>query len=277
GRVRRVGARRGCGGGCGLHLWRRWLRFLGRRHRDIRLGRGLDLLLDLRFDLLPLLLRRRGLGLLLLGAWRDILDAVALRRREGREVDDDRGRRLAEPDRIAPRQQRPDRGSMPAEHDGAAQHPTRQVEFLCRDRGHCDFSSPTSATLRKPVARSRFITSMTSPYGTVLSARRKMRACLSPLVAASSVDPSASRATVSSPSVSVRSGLTVRNSGCGGRSCGGAVEAGRSTAMSTVASGAATMKMINSTSITSMNGVTLISWTSSISALPWSRRTLIGT
>src|SRR6266545_7147233 len=45
--------------------------------------------------------------------------------------------------------------------------------------------------------------------------------------------------------------------------------------MSTVASGAATMKMISSTSITSMNGVTLISWTSSSSSLPWSRRTLI--
>src|SRR5579871_4731947 len=35
------------------------------------------------------------------------------------------------------------------------------------------------------------------------------------------------------------------------------------------------MKMISSTSITSMNGVTLISWTSSRSALPWSRRTLM--
>jgi len=36
--------------------------------------------------------------------------------------------------------------------------------------------------------------------------------------------------------------------------------------MSTVASGAATMKMISSTSITSMNGVTLISWFSARSA-----------
>src|SRR5262249_26062862 len=53
------------------------------------------------------------------------------------------------------------------------------------------------------------------------------------------------------------------------------VEEGRSTETSTVASGAATMKMISSTSITSMNGVTLISWTSSRSSLPWSRRTLI--
>src|SRR5262249_56900464 len=136
----------------------------------------------------------------------------------------------------------PDRGSMHAEHDGAAQHPTRQVEFLCRDRGHCDFSSPTSATLRKPVARSRFITSMTSPYGTVLSARRKMRACLSPLVAASSVDPSASRATVSSPSVSVRSGLTVRNSGCGGRSCGGGRQGGQSNPGSRVGGAGAPLK-----------------------------------
>jgi hypothetical protein len=44
-----------------------------------------------------------------------------------------------------------------------------------------------------------------------------------------------------------------------GRCCGSAVDAGRLTAMSTVASGAATMKMMSSTSITSMNGVTLIS------------------
>src|SRR5690606_2538689 len=36
--------------------------------------------------------------------------------------------------------------------------------------------------------------------------------------------------------------------------------------MSTVASGAATMKMISSTSITSMNGVTLISWFSTRSS-----------
>src|SRR5262249_29883916 len=45
--------------------------------------------------------------------------------------------------------------------------------------------------------------------------------------------------------------------------------------MSTVASGAAIMKMISSTSITSMNGVTLISSASSRSTSPWSSRTLI--
>src|SRR5204863_2339512 len=39
-------------------------------------------------------------------------------------------------------------------------------------------------------------------------------------------------------------------------------DVGRSIGRSTVASGAATMKMIKSTSITSMNGVTLISWVS---------------
>ncbi len=47
--------------------------------------------------------------------------------------------------------------------------------------------------------------------------------------------------------------------GLDARGDGLAVEAGRSTLMSTVARGAATMKMISSTSITSMNGVTLIS------------------
>src|SRR5262245_20637426 len=41
--------------------------------------------------------------------------------------------------------------------------------------------------------------------------------------------------------------------------------------MSTVDSGAATMKMINSTSITSMKGVTLISWFSLRSSPPLSR------
>src|ERR1700732_2552630 len=45
--------------------------------------------------------------------------------------------------------------------------------------------------------------------------------------------------------------------------------------MSTVASGAAIMKMINSTSITSMNGVTLISCVSCMSRSPWSSRTLM--
>ena len=56
-----------------------------------------------------------------------------------------------------------------------------------------------------------------------------------------------------------KSALTVRNTGLSGRGCGSAVDAGRLTAMSTVASGAATMKMINSTSTTSINGVTLMS------------------
>src|SRR6516165_11188727 len=47
--------------------------------------------------------------------------------------------------------------------------------------------------------------------------------------------------------------------------------------MSTVASGAATMKMISSTSITSINGVTLISCISSSVSSPWSRQTLMTT
>jgi hypothetical protein len=45
--------------------------------------------------------------------------------------------------------------------------------------------------------------------------------------------------------------------------------------MSTVASGAAIMKMISSTSITSMNGVTLISCASSRSGSPGASRTPI--
>ena len=57
----------------------------------------------------------------------------------------------------------------------------------------------------------------------------------------------------------LRSDLSVRNSGLSGRGLRSALAAGRSTEISTVASGAAIMKMISSTKITSINGVTLIS------------------
>src|SRR5262245_4531151 len=63
----------------------------------------------------------------------------------------------------------------------------------------------------------------------------------------------------------------VRKIGRSGRCCGLAVDTGRSTATSTVESGAATMKMMSSTSITSMKGVTLISWFSTRSSSPLSR------
>src|SRR5690606_38223962 len=68
------------------------------------------------------------------------------------------------------------------------------------------------------------------------------------------------------PSVSVRSRFNVRKAGLSGRGVAAAVEPGRSTLTSTVANGAATMKMISSTSMTSMNGVTLISCVSSSSS-----------
>src|SRR4051794_22186799 len=93
-----------------------------------------------------------------------------------------------------------------------------------------------------------------------------MRSSFWPLVAVSSVAVSASRTMTSSPTAIDRSGLTVTNTGCSGRGCGATALAGRSTPRSTVASGAATMKMISSTSITSMNGVTLISWASTRSS-----------
>src|SRR4051794_10445960 len=99
-----------------------------------------------------------------------------------------------------------------------------------------------------------------------------MRSSFWPLVAVSSVAESASRTMTSSPTAIDRSGLTVTNTGCSGRGCGATALAGRSTPRSTVASGAATMKMISSTSITSMNGVTLISWASTRSSpLPRAR------
>src|SRR3954453_15470527 len=67
----------------------------------------------------------------------------------------------------------------------------------------------------------------------------------------------------------------VRNTGLSGRFCFCAVVAGRSTGTSTVASGAAIMKMISSTRITSMNGVTLISWVSAKSSPSCPRRMAI--
>src|SRR3954452_5867860 len=99
-----------------------------------------------------------------------------------------------------------------------------------------------------------------------------MRSSFRPLVALSSVAVSASRTMTSSPTAIDRSGLTVTYTGWSGRGCGSTALAGRSTPRSTVASGAATMKMISSTSITSMNGVTLISWASArSSSLPRAR------
>src|SRR5882724_1288701 len=82
----------------------------------------------------------------------------------------------------------------------------------------------------------------------------------------SSVAASASRRIMSSPTATERSGFTVTNTGLSGRGCGSSALAGSSTPRSTVASGAATMKMISSTSITSMNGVTLISCASTRSS-----------
>src|SRR5450759_622766 len=66
----------------------------------------------------------------------------------------------------------------------------------------------------------------------------------------------------------VSSGLMVTNTGLSGRDCSGAVLAGRLTPISTVASGAATIKMMSSTRMTSMNGVTLISCWISRSSSP---------
>src|SRR5579871_2286645 len=88
------------------------------------------------------------------------------------------------------------------------------------------------------------------------------------LVAPSSALPSVSRGTMLSPIAIAPSPLMVTNTGLSGRGCSGAVLAGRLTPMSTVASGAATMKMISSTRMTSMKGVTLIScWISRSSPL----------
>src|SRR5579872_3572799 len=79
-----------------------------------------------------------------------------------------------------------------------------------------------------------------------------------------------------SPRARLWSARMERKTGLSGRACGLAVEAGRSTATSTVARGAATMKMISSTSMTSMKGVTLISWLSTSSSSMEYRRSAMG-
>src|ERR1700741_1298053 len=99
-----------------------------------------------------------------------------------------------------------------------------------------------------------------------------MRSSLFFAVAWSSAAGRALRATMRSPSASEWSAVMLRKIGLSGRGCGLAVEAGRSTPTATVASGAATMKMISSTSITSMKGVTLISWLSARSSSAWRSR-----
>src|SRR6185312_1810988 len=76
------------------------------------------------------------------------------------------------------------------------------------------------------------------------------------------------------PIMTARSGLSVTTSCFSGCGLASALAAGKSTAISTVAKGAAIMKMMSSTSITSMNGVTLISCNSSSVSSPWSRRRL---
>ena len=71
---------------------------------------------------------------------------------------------------------------------------------------------------------------------------------------------------MSLPTASDRSAFSVTYSGLSGLAAGFAADTGSSTGTSTVDSGAATMKMMSSTSITSMNGVTLISCVSEMSS-----------
>src|SRR5262249_25377418 len=60
-----------------------------------------------------------------------------------------------------------------------------------------------------------------------------------------------------------------------GRGAGWAVDAGRSTLTSTVESGAATIKIIKSTSMTSIKGVTLISYIASRASFSADKRIAI--
>src|SRR5256885_9380851 len=54
-----------------------------------------------------------------------------------------------------------------------AQEPARKLKVIFGGSNHEVFSTPTNAIFKNPASRSRFITSINSPYGTTLSADRK--------------------------------------------------------------------------------------------------------
>src|SRR5262249_11902641 len=143
----------------------------------------------------------RGFRHHLLGSGGNLSRRCIWRDRQRRKLDHDRGRGLRRLDVVAPgNHPRRDRAVRKYD-DRSADHPAAQIgELFGAQRHHWVFSSPTSATFRYPAARRRFITSIISPYGTALSARRKMRVSLSPFAAASSVPRSRSRLTGLSPS-----------------------------------------------------------------------------
>src|SRR5262249_17433992 len=167
-----------------------------------------DLLLVLQVLDRPL---GRGFRHHLLGSGGDLRRRRVRCDRQRRKFHHDRGRGLGRLDVVAPGDH-PRRDRAVREYDDrSADHPAAQIgELFGAQRHHWVFSSPTSATFKYPAARKRFITSIISPYGTALSARRKMRVSLSPFAAASSVPRNRSRLMGLSPSARVRSDLTVR-------------------------------------------------------------------
>src|SRR5262249_17514126 len=171
-----------------------------------------DLLLDLLL-VLHMLDRPLGRGFRhhLLGSGGNLSRRRSRRDRYRRKLDHNCGRALRRRDLVAPGDHPLRDRAVREDDDRSADRPAAQIgDLFGAERHHCVFSSPTSATFRYPAARKRFMTSIISPYGTALSARRKMRVSLSPFAAASSVPRSRSRLTGFSPSASVRSDLTVR-------------------------------------------------------------------
>src|SRR5690606_26188949 len=104
-----------------------------------------------------------------------------------------------------------------------------------------------------------FITRISVPYSTLWSPRRKSRVSRLPAVWAWVISTSWAKVTGCSWTKSAPSACTVMYTGSSGGGEAVAALEGRSTGTSTVASGAATMKMISSTRITSTKGVMLIS------------------
>ena len=84
--------------------------------------------------------------------------------RHGGKFDHDRGGGFRRLDLLAPFHHASGQGTVRDDDDRAADGPAAQIGNVVRaQHHHCAFSSPTSATLRYPAARRRFMTCITSP------------------------------------------------------------------------------------------------------------------
>src|SRR5262249_49927532 len=107
-----------------------------------------------------------GLGLHLLGPGWHWERSIGWRHRHRGEIDHQRGGRIGVVVDGAPMHERCADGAMREHHHDAAENPARQLAARVDEESHHGpggFSRPTSATLRYPALRIRFITSIISP------------------------------------------------------------------------------------------------------------------